>query len=73
MKPYGDNNMTSMDEIPEVFQHPLDKQNQYPDSECPYCYIEEQRRRIVELEAENDAWAEKWMAERAENQRLREE
>ena len=31
-----------------------------------------ERDRMKKAEAENDQWAEKWIAERAENQRLRE-
>lgn len=35
---------------------------------CPECVDNE---RIAELEAENDAWADKWMQERKENERQR--
>jgi len=45
---------TSTDEwgtktIPNIFRHPEDKSRQYADSECPFCYIEEQHRELKRL------------------------
>jgi len=35
--------------IPDIFRHPFDKSKQYADSECPFCYIEEQHRELKRL------------------------